>query len=470
MAEALALALFGLAALAVSLHALALLHLLLRRPRPAVPVPLGDDLPVVTVQLPLFNEPDVAGALLRCVAALDWPPERLQIQVLDDSTDETPGIVAAEVEWMRRRGLAVQHLRRAERTGFKAGALAEGLQTARGELIAILDADFRPRPDWLRQAVACLAPDVGLVQCRWSFRNADASLLTRAQALHLDAHFAVEQQARSAGLFMGFNGTAGVWRRAAIDAAGGWEGDTLTEDLDLAYRAQLAGWRLRYVDDIDVPSDLPDQLGAVRSQQHRWIRGGAQVARKLLLRLWRSRQPLQRKLHGTAHLLASSVFLPVLLLCLLAPVLAFVPAGGVVGVLLRGVLGVLVLVYGTACVRRAGWGGLWRLVRDLPVFLVLVTAICVHDAHAAWLGWTAGTGTFVRTPKGSRVVPRRLPPTLPMEALVAVWSWVGLVAAVARGQWGGAAFLSAQALGFSGLVVASFLSLRREAAPVAARL
>ncbi len=472
----LAAGLMALSATAIGLHVLAWVHLLwLRRGRCTAPPPPpleGDTLPALTLQLPLYNESSVAEELLECCSKLDWPD--LEIQVLDDSTDGTVDVVAAKVAALQAEGLDIVHLRRVRREGFKAGALAEGLKTARGELIAILDADFRPDPTWLRRAAACLGPQDGLVQCRWAFRNPRVSVLTRAQALHLDAHFALEQEARSSGgLLMGFNGTAGIWRRDCIEAAGGWEGDTLTEDLDLSYRAQIAGWRLRYVDEIVVLSDLPEALGAVRAQQHRWIRGGAQVARKLLVSLWSHPLPLRRKLQGTAHLLASSVFLPVLALCVITPALPLIQPEvgftgqlllGYAGWLLRGVLLVLVTAYATVCVHRAdGLGkGLARLVRDLPPFMALVTAICVHDAWAALLGWVGPTGTFVRTPKGLQPVSRTLPGGLVLETGLALWSWVGLGLGLLGHQWALLPFLGFQAAAFTALVV---LTLRAPPAP-----
>jgi len=440
-----------------------LLWLRARHPPPPLPAPLsGDDLPVVTVQLPLYNEaPNVEG-LLDAVAALDWPAERLEIQVLDDSTDETVARVAEKVTALQAAGVDARHVRRQGRAGFKAGALDHGLETARGTLVAIFDADFRPRPDFLRRAAAALGPEIGLVQARWSFINPGASVLTRAQALHLDGHFGLEQQARSdGGLLMGFNGTAGLWRREAISAGGGWEGDTLTEDLDLSYRVQLAGWRLRYLDALAVDNELPETIQAIRSQQHRWIRGGAQVARKLLRRLWAADQPLRRKLQGTAHLMASTVFLPVLAMCLLSPALPLLAPSapavpqlilGVCGVLLRGVLGVLVLVFGAVCTIRSGslLMGLRRLVWDFPAYFALATAICVHNAEAAWAGWRGPTGTFVRTPKRGHT--RRPGAPRGGELLLMGWSWLGLGVAYLTDQTGLVVFLMLQAVAFTAWV------------------
>ncbi len=457
---------YTIAALCVVVHVVSWLHLLVMRRR--IPARgAGGGVPVVTVQLPLYNEaPSVAG-LLASVAALNWPADRLEIQVLDDSTDDTPQRVAEEVARLKREGVDIHHIRRDSREGFKAGALAAGLTVARGEVIAIFDADFRPAPGFLEAAIGWLDPDVGLVQARWQFTNRDASLLTRAQALHLDAHFALEQAGRSGGnLLMGFNGTAGVWRRACIEAAGGWEGDTLTEDLDLAYRAQLAGWRLRYVDDIGVDSELPEDLPAVRSQQHRWIRGGAQVARKLLVSLWRSEQPLRRRIQGTVHLLASSLFLPVLLICTLTPLLPAVLALGpdwtaaalsVPGEVLRAVLVLLVVSYGVVCWKReAGLAGLARLARDFPVYLALATAICLHNARAAVMGWTGPTGTFVRTPKRGHVLAGG--GLVAGEVVLMGWSWAGVVSAVVLDLPSMAVFVAFQALAFTALC---WLGLRR---------
>lgn len=457
------------AALCLAAHGAAWAHLLWlwhrSCPLPPRPPRAGDDAPRVLLQLPLYNEESVVDGLLDAVAALDWPRSRLEVQVLDDSSDGTPARVSARLPGLRAAGLSITHVRRGSRAGFKAGALAAGLERSTAPLVAILDADFRPRPEWLRRAVAWMDPDVGLVQCRWSFLNPRDSLLTRAQALHLDAHFALEQQARSAGgLWMGFNGTAGVWRRSAIEAAGGWEGDTLTEDLDLSYRAQRAGQTLRYVDGIDVPCELPDSLAAVRAQQHRWIRGGAQVARKLLRSVWSGDASLRVRIQCTLHLLASSLFLPVVALCLAQPLVVLVQpvappwfsaALAPVGLALRPLPVLLVGAYGVVCAHRARSvpRGLLRMLRDFPVFLALVTAISAHNARAAWLGWRGPTGTFVRTPKGGeRARVDRLPEAFAVEVLLAVSSCGLAIGALLWGDGLSALWLGFQAAGFSTLV------------------
>lgn len=292
--------------------------------------------PHVTVQLPIYNERYVVRRLLAAVARLDYPRERLEVQVLDDSTDRTVVLVRRLVRVLRRSGLDVRHLRRPHRGGYKAGALAAGLQVARGELIAIFDADFVPLPDFLRRMVPeVLQPGVGVAQARWGHLNRDASWFTRMQAVLLDGHFGIEQPARAAsGCLLSFNGTGGVWRRAAIEDAGGWSSDTLTEDLDLSLRAQLRGWRVVYRGDIVVPGELPLDPNSFRTQQRRWTKGGVQVARKLLPAILRA--PLRPYVKVEAVLrLSSYAGYPLLmaLVLLRAPLRALVPRNGLFGLL-----------------------------------------------------------------------------------------------------------------------------------------
>src|SRR5687768_10118185 len=291
-AEAVLLALYYLvlSALAVySVHRFYLVRLRRRTPEPARIT--AAVYPPLTVQLPMYNEPNVAERLLDAVAALRYPGE-LDIQVLDDSTDETTQIVAAKIAAMR--GIRIEHVRRGSRDGFKAGALAEGMRRSAAELFAVFDADFVPPPDVLLKMVPYFADRrVGMVQARWTHINRDASMLTRVQALFLDAHFAVESAARNFGRrFFNFNGTAGVWRRAAIEEAGGWSSSTLTEDLDLSYRAQLAGWEFVFLPDVEVPAELPAALSGFQEQQHRWTKGRSEerrVGKECRARLWRWR-------------------------------------------------------------------------------------------------------------------------------------------------------------------------------------
>lgn len=286
--------------------------------------PLNTDtsnLPTVTVQLPVFNELYVMERLLLNISQLDYPKEKLEIQVLDDSTDESVALTKNLVEKLKSEGLNILHLHRKNRDGFKAGALKEGLVTARGELIAIFDADFMPKPDWLKKTVPHFAnPEIGVVQTRWGHLNRNFSTLTKVQAFALDAHFTLEQVGRnSKGHFINFNGTAGIWRKQCILDAGNWEGDTLTEDLDLSYRAQLKNWKFKYLEDVETPAELPIAISAARSQQFRWNKGGAENFRKNAFKVLSSKNvPFKTKAHGLLHLLNSAMFLCALLVSLLS--------------------------------------------------------------------------------------------------------------------------------------------------------
>ena len=312
-------------------HRCYLLYLYTRyRPRPAPPARMPEELPGVTVQLPVYNELYVVERLIDAAARLDYPAERLEIQVLDDSTDETQAIAARTVARWRSRGVRIRLLRRAERSGYKAGALAAGLRAASGEAIAIFDADFLPPRDFLRRAIPALRqPGVGMVQARWGHVNRDYSWLTRVQALLLDAHFVLEHGARHrGGCFFNFNGTAGVWRREAIEDAGGWQPDTLTEDLDLSYRAQLAGWRFVFLPDLVAPAELPVAMHDFKVQQQRWTTGSIQTCLKLLPAVLRSRAPLRVKLEAFFHLTANFNYPLLLLVSILLPPALFVRGGG----------------------------------------------------------------------------------------------------------------------------------------------
>ncbi|HXG58947.1 MAG TPA: glycosyltransferase, partial [Thermoanaerobaculia bacterium] len=266
--------------------------------------------PPVTVQLPLYNEPNVAARLIDAVAALDYPGP-LDIQVLDDSTDATTEIVAGRVAYHRARGIAIEHVRRNSREGYKAGALAYGMSRSRAELFAIFDADFVPPPDLLLRMVPHFAdPRTGMVQARWTHINREQSLLTRVQAIYLDGHFAIESAARHlAGRFFNFNGTAGIWRRRAIEEAGGWSPATLTEDLDLSYRAQLAGWRFVFLPHVEVAAELPATFSGFQEQQHRWAKGSIQTARRILPRIARATLPMATKIEAWFHLTSNTAYL-----------------------------------------------------------------------------------------------------------------------------------------------------------------
>jgi cellulose synthase/poly-beta-1,6-N-acetylglucosamine synthase-like glycosyltransferase len=362
--------------------------------------------PSVTVQLPIYNERYVARRLLEAMGALDYPTDCLEIQVLDDSTDDTSAIIAEAVSRLRERGLHVVHRHRRERTGFKAGALAAGLKEARGEFLAIFDADSVPAPDFLRKTLPHFTlPQVAVVQARWGHLNREFSLLTIAQSLGIDGHFAVEQPARCWGnLLLNFNGNAGVWRRVAIEDAGGWTHDTLTEDLDLSYRAQLRGWRIVYRPELVCPAEVPVLITGFKSQQRRWAKGSIQTALKLLPMILRARLSPWAKYQAFLHLTYYTIHPAMLTVALLSvPLLraeGLAPEGGLllaVGLTFSlGFLGPgLLLVYAQQ-VLDSGWR---RRVWRLPTIMIIGVGVAWSTSLAV-LGafWTKDL-EFVRTPK-----------------------------------------------------------------------
>lgn len=280
-----------------------------------------DEIPFVTIQLPVYNEMYVMERLLDNIAKIDYPKDKLEIQVLDDSTDETIETTKDQINSIQATGLNIQHITRTDRTGFKAGALKEGLKIAKGEYIAIFDSDFLPEEDWLKRTIPYFKnPKIGVVQTRWGHINRNYSLLTKIQAFALDAHFTLEQVGRnSKGHFINFNGTAGVWRKTCIIDAGNWEGDTLTEDLDLSYRAQLKNWKFKYLEDVETPAELPIVISAARSQQFRWNKGGAENFKKMMWRVLKNQNiSTKTKIHGLLHLLNSTMFLNILIVAILS--------------------------------------------------------------------------------------------------------------------------------------------------------
>jgi cellulose synthase/poly-beta-1,6-N-acetylglucosamine synthase-like glycosyltransferase len=370
--------------------------------------------PPVTVQLPVYNERAVVERLVDAAARLDYPG-RLEIQVLDDSTDETTARAGDRVEHWRRQGVEIALHHRDQRTGFKAGALAAGLVRARGEILVVFDADFVPTPDFLRRIVPRFSdPRIGMVQARWGHLNRERSSLTIAQAMMLDAHFLLEHEARmSAGLFFNFNGTAGAWRRACIEDAGGWTHDTLTEDLDLSYRAQLAGWRFVVATDVVVPAELPSDVLALKSQQRRWATGSIQTARKVLPTLLRSALPARVKLEAVAHLTANAAY-PLLLLSgvLLPAVLAVPPvlAPELAAVLDAGSIacGAFPLLAFLAAGHRAAGGRAARRPWDILATLAVAAGLTLNNTLAVVAGLRRPLGGWERTPKtGEAAAPAR---------------------------------------------------------------
>ncbi|MEO8843121.1 MAG: glycosyltransferase family 2 protein [Kofleriaceae bacterium] len=370
--------------------------------------PLPARLARVTIQLPIFNERYVARNLLDAIAQLDYPRELLEVQVLDDSTDDTSALLADACGELAASGLAITHLRRGTREGYKAGALAYGLALASGELVAVFDADFRPARDFLRRAIPPFAdPRVAAVQARWTHANRDESLLTQIQGLFLDVHFAVEQAGRAAlGCFVNFNGTAGIWRVAAVVDAGGWQSDTLTEDLDLSYRAQLRGWRIEFVLGLETVAELPSDVRAFRAQQYRWMKGVAQNAVKLAPRVIAARLPFRVKLHALAHLFESTNFAAMTGVLVMTPFAAQKVAAGVFPwwVVLNPLWAMNVVLLGLVyfAPRKSRASGLRGSVGGLVLwvgFLAVSLAMSLHNALAVLSGFCGVRSGFVRTPK-----------------------------------------------------------------------
>ena len=432
-------------------------------PRPAARF---ESAPTLTVQVPLFNEMYVARRVIDAVAALDWPSGRLDIQILDDSTDETQAIVAEAVTAWRARGVDIAHVRRGDRTGFKAGALAAGLASAKGEFVAVFDADFVPRPDFARALIdAFTDPAVGMVQARWGHLNRVSSLLTRAQSMLLDGHFVVEHAARNrSGRFFNFNGTAGIWRRSCIDDAGGWQHDTLTEDLDLSYRAQLRGWRFVFVHGAVAPAELPIEMGAFKSQQYRWAQGSVQTAVKLLPAILRSSLPGRVKLESVFHLTANVGYvLMVALTLLIGPAVWFRRGIGarqlaVLDLPLIAASLVSIAVFYLVAEREAY--GSWRgAVRYVPVLMAVGIGISINNARAVCAGFSRRETAFTRTPKyalaagedaglATRRYRARGGLDTWIELALGVYFVALVVAALADGLWGAVPFLALFAGGF----------------------
>jgi cellulose synthase/poly-beta-1,6-N-acetylglucosamine synthase-like glycosyltransferase len=391
---------------AYGIHRYFIIYLYLKN-RNRAPVPPGyfERLPKVTMQLPIFNEVYVAERLLRSVSEVDYPRELLQIQVLDDSTDETREITASCAEELRQRGFNVQLIHRVDRIGFKAGALSAGLDAAEGEFLCILDADFVPQKDLLKRTIHFFTdPKVGMIQTRWGHLNRGYSLLTRMQAIFLDGHLLLEQTARSrSGRFFNFNGTAGLWRRSCIQQSGGWQADTLCEDLDLSYRAQLAGWKFVYLADVVTPAELPVDMNGFKSQQHRWTKGSVQTCKKLLPTIWRSQLPFPIKLEATGHLMSNFAYLLLALLCVLLH-----PSTGAPQSWLRTFLvDVPFFLAASApvavfyiCAQRELHPQTWmRQLLFLPCLLALGIGLSLNNARAVLEALINHKSDFTRTPK-----------------------------------------------------------------------
>ncbi|WP_367874777.1 cellulose synthase family protein [Luteolibacter sp. Populi] len=389
-------------------HRLCIVFLYLKHSRKhPVPREIFTDLPLVTIQLPVFNEMHVVDRLLDSVAKLDYPQDKLQIQVLDDSTDETTEICRKGVERLRAQGFDAEMIHRDDRTGYKAGALEHGTQFAKGELLFILDADFVPNPDVLLKTVHYFSDEgIGMIQTRWGHLNRTFNVLTRIQAMFLDGHLELEQTARNrSGRFFTFNGTAGIWRKSCIADAGGWEHDTLTEDMDLSYRAQLKGWRFIFLNEVETPAELPVDMDGFKSQQHRWTKGSIQVCKKVLPAIWKSKVPLYVKMEATAHLTSNFAYLLLICLCfLIYPNQQAAPDFGswtiyVINIPIFFFASVSVVVFYITAQRALRPDAWWKELPYLPLLLALGIGMSINNAKAVIEALFNHQSGFVRTPK-----------------------------------------------------------------------
>jgi cellulose synthase/poly-beta-1,6-N-acetylglucosamine synthase-like glycosyltransferase len=432
--------------------------------------------PLVTIQLPLFNELYVAKRLIDAVCALEYPKEMFEVQVLDDSTDETVALVAEAVTYYQALGYDIKQIHRIDRSGYKAGALKHGLETARGEFIAVFDADFIPNKDFLIKTIPYFAdPKIGVVQTRWEHINREYSMLTRTQAFALDGHFVVEQDVRNkAGFFIQFNGTGGVWRKATILDAGNWQSDTLTEDLDLSYRAQLRGWKFKYLTHVTSPAELPAEVNALKSQQFRWTKGAIETARKMIPVVWKSDIPLRIKIHSTFHLTNNIVFPFIILAGILNVPLIFIKQQGgheayfaMMSVFVIAFIGSFLFYLISQKSVYPDWR---RRIMLFPLFMAGSMGFAVNNSRAVFEGLFKRKSEFVRTPKfaiqgkgdtwkknlyiGKK---KKFDWVITIEILLAIYCFFGVISSLYYLEIAAVPF---QLLYFMGFACVSWLSVR----------
>jgi cellulose synthase/poly-beta-1,6-N-acetylglucosamine synthase-like glycosyltransferase len=418
-----------------------------------------DQVPHVTIQLPVFNEMYVMERLLDNIALMEYPREKLEIQVLDDSTDESLQTTAAHISKLYALGLDIKHITRTDRSGYKAGALKEGLKIAKGNLIAIFDADFLPDSDWLKKTIVHFQdPEIGVVQTRWAHINRNYSILTQVQAFALDAHFTLEQVGRnSKGHFINFNGTAGIWRKETIIDAGNWEGDTLTEDLDLSYRAQLKNWKFKYLEDVTTPAELPIVISAARSQQFRWNKGGAENFRKMCKRVLNSDHSFKTKFHGILHLLNSTMFLNVLIVGVLSIPMLYIKneyahLRTYFIVMSFFVISTVIFFICYWFMYRSTYGGGFKnFIRYIGMFFVffsIAMGFSLHNSIAVIEGHLGKRSEFVRTPKFNLALMgnnwkkniylrKKISPHVIFEGILMLYFAFGMYSAFVVGDQGG---------------------------------
>lgn len=460
-------AIYSIALILIFLYSLAQLNLLVnylsnkRRNAEAPKFNLLDpkEIPFVTIQLPIYNEKYVVERLLDNIAKIEYPKSKLEIQVLDDSTDDSVADTAVRVKELQEKGLDIQHIRRENREGYKAGALKEGLTIAKGDFIAIFDADFLPDSDWLKKTVIYFKDEeIGVVQTRWGHINRDYSTLTRIQAFALDAHFTLEQVGRnSKGHFINFNGTAGIWRKECILDAGNWEGDTLTEDLDLSYRAQLKNWKFKYLEDVETPAELPVVISAARSQQFRWNKGGAENFRKSVQSVITAKNiPFKTKFHGVMHLLNSSMFLCVFLVAVLSiPMLyiknSFGHLGWVFEMTSFFIVSTIILFicywFTYRSIQGSSFDNFVDYIKLFFTFFSVALGFSLHNTVAVLEGHMGKRSEFVRTPKfninnltdswkGNKYLTKKLSPNMILEFGLMVYFLFGMYSAIPLNDFG----------------------------------
>ena len=434
---------------------------------------VNSKLPFVTIQLPVFNELYVVERLLDSITQFNYPKDRFEIQVLDDSTDKTVEISRKKVEEYQAKGFQIELYHRTDRKGYKAGALKEAMPQAKGEFIAIFDADFLPHPDFLLNTIPQFKDEkTGVVQTRWAHINQDYSLLTRLQAMQLNVHFTVEQHGRYAGnCLLQFNGTAGVWRRECIESAGGWEADTLTEDLDLSYRAQLKGWKIIYLEKFASPAELPAEMNSLKSQQFRWMKGGAENARKLLPAIWKSSLGRRQKLHATAQLMASGVFIFIFISGVFSVPMVFALhflglKTSIFAFFFLGLLAIIAIFYVAnveAEIRDEPYSRkLFKFILLFPVFLALSMGLSLHNSIAVIQGYMGRQSAFIRTPKFNirnlkdsfqhqNYLSSKLSWTTIFEGLLAIYFLAGIVGGIYLQNTSFALFHLLLAIGFGAI-------------------
>lgn len=411
------------------------------------------EIPYVTIQLPVFNEKYVMERLLDNIAKIKYPRQKLEIQVLDDSTDETVHETKAHVDKLAATGLDIKHITRTNRQGFKAGALKEGLEIAKGEFIAIFDSDFLPDEDWLYKTIPYFKnKQIGVVQTRWGHINRDYSLLTQMQAFALDAHFTLEQMGRNgSGHFINFNGTAGIWRKETIYDAGNWEGDTLTEDLDLSYRAQLKGWKFKYLMDVETPAELPVVMSAARSQQFRWNKGGAENFQKMFKKIVTSDLPFKTKAHCVLHLLNSTMFLNVFIVGILSVPMLYIKNyfdDLKIYFIAMSFFAISTLIF-FICYwfmyktihKKSGILSFLNYIKMFFTFFSVAMGLSLHNSKAVLEGHRRKRSEFVRTPKfnintlksdswkTNKYIKKKTPKNVIIEGILIIYFIFGLASA-----------------------------------------